>query len=52
MSWYSDRERFDEKPDPPYCRNCKSTAFSKEACDRCIQRHEEDEAEAKGEDEE
>ena len=41
MSWYSDREKFNEKPDPPYCRFCKRVDTTKEVCDRCVKAHEE-----------
>lgn len=47
MNWYSDKESFDEYDDP-YCV-WKSTANggkcgnSKEECDRCLNRHREEE---------
>lgn len=37
MSWYSDKEPFDEY-DPPWCRNCKG-GNSYEECKRCTERH-------------
>lgn len=40
MSWYSDNERYNERPDPEYCRRCRKTEVTKEICDRCVQRHE------------
>lgn len=45
MSWYSDKERFNEY-DPDWCvrRNCQK-GFSKEECDRCIRLHEQTEEE-------
>lgn len=48
MSWYSDREHFDEY-DPPYCERCIG-GTSYEECQACARRHEEDE-EDEGEDE-
>ena len=53
MSWYSDKESFNEYDDP-YCV-WKSTANggkcgnSKEECDRCLNRHREEEAETQTE---
>ena len=41
MSWYSDGERYNERPDPPYCKRCKKIEVSKEVCDRCVWMHEE-----------
>lgn len=43
MSWYSDGERFDEY-DPPWCKNCEG-GESKEQCDKCYERHMEEEEE-------
>lgn len=41
MSWYSDGERFDEY-DPPYCERCtRDTDY--DMCQRCMQRHDEEE---------
>ena len=37
MSWYSDKEPFDEI-DYPWCRYCDG-GNSKEECDRCCERH-------------
>lgn len=37
MSWYSDREPFDEH-DPPYCKNCKGGNSYRE-CKRCEEQH-------------
>ena len=45
MSWYSDRERFNEY-DPPYCRKCERNV-SYEICKRCEERHKQDEKEMK-----
>ena len=45
MSWYSDKERFNEY-DPPYCKNCKR-GFTKKECDRCVADHEKEEKERK-----
>lgn len=39
MSWYSDKEPFNEY-DPPYCKNC-SGGNSKAECDRCARQHSE-----------
>ena len=53
MSWYSDKEPFNEYDDP-YCV-WKSTANggkcgkSKEECDRCLNRHREEVREREGE---
>ena len=41
MSWYSDGEVFNEY-DPPYCKYCKRINLTKDKCDRCVQRHEEE----------
>lgn len=41
MSWYSDREQFNEY-DPPYCAHC-SGGNSYEECEACARRHEEEE---------
>lgn len=43
MSWYSDREPFDEH-DPDYCKNCDG-GDSYEECRKCMKRHEEAERE-------
>lgn len=43
MSWYSDHERYNERPDPPYCRHCTNPNTSAEVCRRCVKRHEEEE---------
>ena len=40
MSWWSDREPFDEY-DPPWCRNCEG-GNSYEECKRCSERHREE----------
>lgn len=45
MSWYSDKEKYNEIPDSPYCKNCKRTDATKVICDRCVRMHEEDEVE-------
>ena len=37
MSWYSDKEPFNEY-DPPWCKYCDG-GESKEECDRCCERH-------------
>lgn len=42
MSWWSDGERFDEY-DPDYCAGC-TRGFTKEECDRCMKRHEQEES--------
>lgn len=46
MSWYSDREPFDEY-DPPYCKNCTRGASYEEcaACERMHNKAEEGEEE-------
>ena len=51
MSWYSDKERFNEY-DPPYCERCRRTDTSYEVCNRCEQMHYEAEDEEEEEDEE
>lgn len=43
MSWYSDGEKYNERPDPWFCEKCRKTEVSKEICDRCVKRHMEDE---------
>ena len=50
MSWYSDKERFNEY-DPPYCERCRRTDVSYEVCERCERMHDQAE-EADEEDEE
>ena len=37
MSWYSDREPFNEY-DPPWCKYCDG-GESKEECDKCCEEH-------------
>lgn len=49
MSWYSDKERFNEY-DPDYCEKCRRTDVSYEVCKRCVRMH--DEAEEEDGDEE
>lgn len=41
MSWYSDREPFNEY-DPPYCKYCTRSNLTKEKCDKCVERHEQE----------
>ena len=41
MSWYSDGEPFNEF-DPPWCERCTRSDLTKEKCDRCCERHLED----------
>ena len=54
MSWYSDKERFDEY-DPPFCRDCTKDT-DKAACDRCFSGHfegeEDDDEDEEGEEDE
>ena len=43
MGWYSDNEKFDEY-DTPWCKTCEG-GESKEQCDKCYERHMEEEEE-------
>ena len=43
MSWYSDKEKYNERPDPPYCKLCKRMDVTADICNRCVKRHEEEE---------
>lgn len=48
MSWWSDNEKFDEHDDP-YCvwksmANGGGCGKTKEECDRCMKRHEQEES--------
>lgn len=53
MSWYSDKESFDEY-DPPYCKYCNDGVggSSYEECKRCQEEHNREEQENPSDDEE